>query len=148
LGQKQTLRGAVGMSALPPKADIGTQSRNVRFVPKADSCAAAILPPREHWAFTRSAFDAMGAGSQSKETGAAAHAKLVPICKYIGQFEGKRLGPPGDVVTCTNTRIICETKPQSTGNWLHRPTILLPNKSSANWQGSAKKSLTTWTIVA
>jgi hypothetical protein len=24
------------MSALPPKADIGTQSRNVRFVPKAD----------------------------------------------------------------------------------------------------------------
>jgi len=25
-----------GMSALPPKADIGTQSWNVRFVPKAD----------------------------------------------------------------------------------------------------------------
>jgi len=24
------------MSALPPKADIGTQLRNVRFVPKAD----------------------------------------------------------------------------------------------------------------
>jgi hypothetical protein len=24
------------MSALPPKADIGTQSRNVRYVPKAD----------------------------------------------------------------------------------------------------------------
>jgi hypothetical protein len=24
------------MSALPPKADIGTQPRNVRFVPKAD----------------------------------------------------------------------------------------------------------------
>jgi len=29
------------MSALPPKADIGTQSRNVRFVPKADSGTAA-----------------------------------------------------------------------------------------------------------
>src|ERR1700758_4033857 len=29
------------MSALPPKADIGTQSRHVRFVPKADSCTAA-----------------------------------------------------------------------------------------------------------
>ena len=28
------------MSALPPKADIGTQSRNVRFVPKADNVAA------------------------------------------------------------------------------------------------------------
>src|SRR6516162_1183184 len=30
------------MSALPPKADIGTQSWNVRFVPKADICTAAI----------------------------------------------------------------------------------------------------------
>ena len=29
------------MSALPPKADIGTQSRDVRFVPEADSCSAA-----------------------------------------------------------------------------------------------------------
>src|SRR6516164_3937700 len=29
------------MSALPPKADIGTQRRDVRFVPKADSCTAA-----------------------------------------------------------------------------------------------------------
>ena len=29
------------MSALPPKADIGTQSWNVRFVPKADICTAA-----------------------------------------------------------------------------------------------------------
>src|SRR6516165_5518828 len=29
------------MSALPPKADIGTQSRHVRFVPKADICGAA-----------------------------------------------------------------------------------------------------------
>ena len=29
------------MSALPPKADIGTQSRNVRFVPKADIAARA-----------------------------------------------------------------------------------------------------------
>src|SRR5262249_12963441 len=29
------------MSALPPKADIGTQSRNVRFVPGRDSCSAA-----------------------------------------------------------------------------------------------------------
>jgi hypothetical protein len=32
------------MSALPPKADIGTQSWNVRFVPKADSCTAAKKP--------------------------------------------------------------------------------------------------------
>ena len=36
LGHKQTLEHVRIMSALPPKADIGTQSRNVRFVPKAD----------------------------------------------------------------------------------------------------------------
>jgi hypothetical protein len=35
LGQKRTLRGVRPMSALPPKA-IETQSRDVRFVPKAD----------------------------------------------------------------------------------------------------------------
>ena len=29
------------MSALPPKADIAERDRNVRFVPKADSCTAA-----------------------------------------------------------------------------------------------------------
>ena len=31
------------MSALPPKADIGTKQRDVGFVPKADICSAAIL---------------------------------------------------------------------------------------------------------
>ena len=36
LGQKQTLRGVRPMSALPPKADIGTRSRDVCFVPEAD----------------------------------------------------------------------------------------------------------------
>ena len=36
LGQKQTLQHVRAMSALPPKADIGTQPRNVRFVPIAD----------------------------------------------------------------------------------------------------------------
>jgi len=36
LDHKRTLKHVRLMSALPPKADIGTQSRNVRFVPKAD----------------------------------------------------------------------------------------------------------------
>ena len=36
LGQKQTSRHLQRMSALPPKADIGTQPPDVRFVPKAD----------------------------------------------------------------------------------------------------------------
>ena len=35
LGQKRTLGHLRLMSALPPKADIGTQPRDVRFVPKA-----------------------------------------------------------------------------------------------------------------
>jgi hypothetical protein len=35
-GQKQTSQHVRTMPALPPKADIETQSRNVRFVPKAD----------------------------------------------------------------------------------------------------------------
>ena len=36
------------MSALPPKADIGTQSRDVRFVPKADICSAANFSLFDH----------------------------------------------------------------------------------------------------
>jgi hypothetical protein len=36
LGQKRTFSEGCAMSALPPKADIGTQPRHVRFVPKAD----------------------------------------------------------------------------------------------------------------
>jgi hypothetical protein len=33
------------MSALPPKADIGTQSRDVRFVPKADILRRSKIVP-------------------------------------------------------------------------------------------------------
>src|SRR5215469_2083583 len=36
------------MSALPPKADIGTHSRDVRFVPKADICDAANCTLFDH----------------------------------------------------------------------------------------------------
>ena len=36
LGQKRTSRSVRAMFALAPKADIETQSRDVRFVPKAD----------------------------------------------------------------------------------------------------------------
>src|SRR5262249_36952771 len=48
LGQKQTFRNDRPMSALPPKADIGTQSANVRFVPKADICGAANCSLFDH----------------------------------------------------------------------------------------------------
>jgi hypothetical protein len=34
MGQKQTSRAAISMSALPPKADIAESDWHVRFVPK------------------------------------------------------------------------------------------------------------------
>src|SRR5262249_43655110 len=45
LGQKQTSRHLQPMSALPPKADIGTQPCDVRFVPKADIGGLIRSPP-------------------------------------------------------------------------------------------------------
>ena len=42
LGQKRTLGYLQAMSALPPKADIRQHNYDVRFVPKADICSAAI----------------------------------------------------------------------------------------------------------
>jgi hypothetical protein len=36
LGQKWTSRSEIGMSTLPPKADIAGRRLDVRFVPKAD----------------------------------------------------------------------------------------------------------------
>src|SRR5215831_73813 len=41
LGQKQTYAVLNAMSALPPKADMCSATRDVRFGPKADSCIAA-----------------------------------------------------------------------------------------------------------
>ena len=40
-GQKRTFECVRAMSALPPKADIGTEPRKVRFVPKADVAVRA-----------------------------------------------------------------------------------------------------------
>jgi hypothetical protein len=48
LGQKRTFRRVCLISAIPPKADIGTQPRNVRFVPKADICGAAKFQLFDH----------------------------------------------------------------------------------------------------
>jgi hypothetical protein len=42
LGQKQTSDCRPLMSAIPPKADIAERHWDVRFVPKTDSCTAAI----------------------------------------------------------------------------------------------------------
>ena len=52
-------RPVEGMSALPPKADIGTQSWNVRFVPKADILRRG---KERRYSITSSAIDIMPAG--------------------------------------------------------------------------------------
>jgi hypothetical protein len=43
MGQKQTSDSECSMSAFPPIADITGCEREVRFVPKPDSCAATAL---------------------------------------------------------------------------------------------------------
>jgi hypothetical protein len=42
LGQKQTSASCRSMSALPLKADMAQNDRDVRFLPIADSCTGAI----------------------------------------------------------------------------------------------------------
>jgi hypothetical protein len=46
LGQKQTLRRSIEMSAIHPKADIAERDRDVRFVPIADITAVIRSPRR------------------------------------------------------------------------------------------------------
>jgi hypothetical protein len=46
LGQKRTFGLFIAMSALPPKADIGSRDPDVRFVPKADIYASSGAPCR------------------------------------------------------------------------------------------------------
>jgi hypothetical protein len=48
LGQKQTFRLFIAMSALPPKADIVERQLDVRFVPIAD-ISRFIRSPRRQW---------------------------------------------------------------------------------------------------
>jgi hypothetical protein len=48
LGQKRTSRHVHATSALPPKADMVQRDRDVRFVPKADSCTAARTSLFDH----------------------------------------------------------------------------------------------------
>jgi hypothetical protein len=67
------------MSALPPKADIGTQSRDVRFVPKADSCTAA-----KRWRLRAFAPDFLHNLKISYHTRIAAHA---------ARFRQREIGP-------------------------------------------------------
>jgi hypothetical protein len=44
MGHKRTFAAQKGMSALPPKADICSATRYVRFVPIADMDGSTIVP--------------------------------------------------------------------------------------------------------
>jgi hypothetical protein len=46
LGQKQTLRSEIAMSALPPKADIAEREEHVRFAPLTDISTLIGRPPK------------------------------------------------------------------------------------------------------
>jgi len=55
LGQKRTLRGVRPMSALPPKADMDQDGRDVRLVPEAELIAIHFLLARGGICATESA---------------------------------------------------------------------------------------------
>ena len=74
------------MSALPPKADIGTQSRNVRFVPKADSCTAA----KNYCSITLSASERTDSGMVNPS--AFAVLRLMTNSYFVGYWIGSSPG--------------------------------------------------------
>src|SRR6516164_6157418 len=86
LGQKQTSEHDWIMSALPPIADIGTHSRDVCFVPKADSCSAANV-----------AYSITSSAETTSEDGmlmpsALAVVRLITVSNFVGACTGKSAG--------------------------------------------------------
>ena len=53
MGQKQTSRSEITMSALPPKANMVQHDHDVHFVPKADICSVASARGRSIWFSSR-----------------------------------------------------------------------------------------------
>jgi hypothetical protein len=82
MGQKQTSRPEISMSALPPKADIVQHGGNVRFVPQADSCTAAKSVLLDHF---------VGARDQSSTMDHRALAILHRSERLVGRDGGKQL---------------------------------------------------------
>jgi len=74
------------MSALPPKADIGTQSPNVRFVAKADICNAANSALFDHPVYANEAM--MGEINAKAAVGEYLHAirqiREIPMVRLRG----------------------------------------------------------------
>src|SRR6516164_7483768 len=96
LGQKRTLAHVHIMSALPPKADIIQDDGHVRFVPKADSCSAAIggINALAHAASTcRSTMTGRGQSFDAPAT-----LRLMWLSFVIPRYELLREGGTGVVV--------------------------------------------------
>jgi len=74
------------MSALPPKADIVGRNGDVRFVPKADICAAA----NSRYSITSSARASSGCGTVSPS--AFAVLRLIINSYFVGACTGKLAG--------------------------------------------------------
>ena len=88
LGHKRTFRGAIVMSALPPKADIGRLDWNVRFGPEADihtiTRYCAVQPP------------SIGIAAPVM---LCAHSETGVSEKTVDELRARTTWPPGLVVT-------------------------------------------------
>src|SRR6516164_11270905 len=87
LGQKRTLRLLSPMSALPPKADIGTHSRDVRFVPGADILRCGRDRPYSSTSSARARTD----GGTARPS-ALAVLRLITSSYLVGACTGKSAG--------------------------------------------------------
>jgi hypothetical protein len=82
LGQNRTSQSVWPMSALPPKADIGTRSRDVRFVPKAD-----IAPLHSITSSAR-----LSNVAKTVSPSALAVLRLMARSNFVGCWTGKSAG--------------------------------------------------------
>src|SRR6516225_2332969 len=87
LGQKRTSAHVRPMSALPPKADMGTQPRNVCFVPKADKVHCSKIV---RYSITSSARAISDCGTVSPS--AFAVLRLIINSYFVGACTGRSAG--------------------------------------------------------
>jgi hypothetical protein len=98
LGQKRTSDCVRAMSALPPKADIETQSRDVRFVPFADQVHRNKVVP---YSITSSAVVSSVAGTVTPSMRAVL--RLMTSSKRVGCSTGRSDG--NDPLKILSTRL-------------------------------------------
>ena len=90
LGQKRTCAMQNVMSALPPKADMCSATRDVRLVPKADMTAMKNARPSSSHSMTSSTMDITPAGIVSSSAFAAL--RLSTNSNFVGCSTGRLAG--------------------------------------------------------